>query len=192
MIVFRSYLITIISIVSVLLTSCGDHKVSSVTTQINPAFSEFLSAYSGGIISKVSNIQIKLTSVPDPAPIAGSEVNTNVFDFEPNIKGKAVWVDEKTIEFQPEEALDSGTEYRVVFKLGQLIDVPADLNLFEYIFKTINPDFEVTIEGLESVNDSELEKQKLKGVISTADFTDSETVKKLISVDFSGNNLPLT
>lgn len=192
MLAFRSSTFALISGAILFLSSCEEKKTSSGISQVNPAFSEYLSAFSGGILSKVDNIQIKLTGTPSPTPIPGSEVTAGLFDIEPNVRGKAVWIDEQTIEFQPENPLKSGTEYQVIFKLGQLIDVPEDLNSFEYIFKTINPDFEVSIDGLESVSENELEKQKLIGSVSTSDFTEPEIVKQLVSVDFEGNNLPLT
>src|SRR5688572_6222867 len=66
---------------------------------INPAFGEYISSYTAGVVPSGSYMRIVLASeVADSANI-GQESSGNLFDFSPSLKGKAVWLDARTIEF---------------------------------------------------------------------------------------------
>ena len=62
---------------------------SSFAEKVNPAFSEYISGFTSGYVSKQSTIRILLAT-----EVNGVELNTpieeNLFEFSPNIEGTAV------------------------------------------------------------------------------------------------------
>ena len=57
---------------------------------VDPAFSQFIDAYTTGVISKASPISIQLAADANTTHTAGEEVKESFFDFSPAVKGKAV------------------------------------------------------------------------------------------------------
>ena len=76
--------------------------------EINPAFGEYIASYTSGVISANGKLRIILTNpVGDSAEI-GKEISAKLFDFSPSISGKTYWLDNRTIEFRPNEKMRSG------------------------------------------------------------------------------------
>src|SRR5215469_4958641 len=84
--------------IAVFLTYRLYHKKSVV----DPAFSKYIESYTTGIISKENTIRIRLASQVQTTHAQNDQLPDGVFDFSPAVKGKAYWVDERTIEFRPE------------------------------------------------------------------------------------------
>ncbi len=73
------------------------------TSAVDPAFSKYIESYTSGIISKQGAIRIRLAGQVPTTHVQNDQLPDGVFDFSPSIKGKAYWVDERTIEFRPDE-----------------------------------------------------------------------------------------
>src|SRR6478609_5962107 len=83
--------------------------------KFNPAFKAYISAYTGGVISREAPIQIRFVSeIAKPEDI-NKPIEVELFDFSPSIKGTTTWIDRNTIQFTPEEALAPGTEFKASF-----------------------------------------------------------------------------
>jgi uncharacterized protein YfaS (alpha-2-macroglobulin family) len=152
---------------------------------IDPGFSKYIESYTTGIISKESPIRIRLaadvpTSHEQKGALAGG-----IFDFSPSVKGKAYWVDERTVEFRPAEKLDPDKSYSADFKLSEITRVPDHFEDFKFSFQTIKPDFNVTFNGLQTATNTSLDKMKLTGCIQTADNESAESVEKIINTSFT-------
>src|SRR3974390_1365922 len=90
-------------------------KKSGNTThaeKINPAFSEYISAFTSGYISSGSTIRIVLANEAENSSKDIKSLPTeNIFDFSPGLEGKTVWIDSRTVEFRPAKKLSSGQNF---------------------------------------------------------------------------------
>src|SRR6478609_8009044 len=163
---------------------------SPATSAINPAFGEHISSYTAGIVSSGSTIHIILAEDAVDSLEIGQEATAKLVEFSPAISGKAVWLDRRTIEYQPSSRLNSGQVYEVDFFLSKLVeDLPADLRTFTYSFQVIPQNFEVSIQNIKPYVKTELTKQMIEGSLNTADFAASEAVEKMIAAQQDGNML---
>ncbi len=163
---------------------------SKKSTRINPAFASYISAYSSGVLSKTSTIRIQFVGNFGDSSKIGSEAN--VFDFEPEIKGKTTWIDASTIEFKPDQPMPSGQKYEAVFKLDRIIDVAAELEEFNFSFQIIAQSFEVTQPTFEAIDNQQLVYQRVSGTLITADVETDKQVEQLINASYAGENCKIT
>ena len=185
-----SFLIGLCSLL--FLISCKKDSKIGKDTFSSPKllFVEYVSAYTSGYVSKKAEITIKLIKeVAEAEP--GKEVIQNLFSFDPSVKGKAFWVDKKTIVFKPDTELASGQRYNTIFFLNKLIDVPKDKGEFKFTFECIKQNFDVKIEGISLYNAQDLNKVKLTGTIQTADQISKEEAEKILSANQNGNALQI-
>lgn len=167
-------------------------KVSNTETAIDPAFAEYISAYTSGVISSKSSIRIVLSQSVASNDEIGRETPVKLFEFSPSIEGTTFWLDDKTVEFRPTAALNQGVVYETTFFLSKLIPgVPSTLEDFEYTFQVIPQNYEVSIDNLKPYVKTELTRQKIEGRILTADFAESSAVEKTMSAQQEGNALKI-
>lgn len=169
-----------------------DRKDNLVRTQINPAFGEYISSYTSGVISANARILIVLANPTGDSSDIGQEVSAKLFDFTPGVKGKATWLDPRTIEFAPAEKMISGQVYRADFFLSKLTSVPADLSTFSFDFQVIGQNFELSIDNLKPYVKTELKRQKIEGTVYTADVAEAAEVEKLVEATQENKKLSFT
>ncbi len=155
-----------------LLFSCGSGKVDDAELiEIDPAFSRYVSAFTGGTISSEGTIKVQFTAA------VGKERKeddmTAVFSIYPESEGTVKWLDDQTLEFDPTELLHSGVRYKGSVNLAELMEVEAGYELFEFNFRTIVKDFKVDIERFATYNASDYSKQNLQGSLLFTDVIDS-------------------
>jgi uncharacterized protein YfaS (alpha-2-macroglobulin family) len=151
---------------------------------VDPAFSKYIESYTTGVISKESPIRIRLAGEVKTTHAQNEAIDENIFDFSPSIKGKAYWIDARTIEFRPDGKLDPDKSYTADFKLKKIITVPSNFEDFKFNFQTVKPDFTITFTGLQTETNTSTDKMKLGGIIQTADNEDPASIEKIISVSF--------
>jgi len=151
---------------------------------IDPEFSKYIESYTTGIISKGSNIRIRLAGEVQVSHEQNAALADNTFSFSPSIKGKAYWIDARTIEFRPEGKLDPDKSYSADFKLGKIITVDSKFEDFKFSFQTVKPDFTINFIGLQTATNTSLDKMKLSGVLQTADNEDPAEIEKIITANF--------
>ena len=105
----RLFLAVLLAVIS---TGCGKKAVVSDDTQ----FMEYISSYPQNRISRHAAIRIVLTHPSEKAK-PGQKEEENLFSMDPKVSGSTFWVDNRTLEFQPETALERGKEYHVTFEL---------------------------------------------------------------------------
>ncbi|HEX2682876.1 MAG TPA: hypothetical protein VHL77_03025, partial [Ferruginibacter sp.] len=145
---------------------------------VDPAFSKYIDAYTTGTISKTSTIRIKLAADAGTTHAVGEAVKESLFSITPSVKGKAYWLDARTIEFKPDNWLKSDQMYQVNFKLGKVTKVSGKFSEFKFSMKTVKPSFKVTNDGLRS--NGVKNKMSLSGELETADIEDGKQVEKLL------------
>ncbi len=173
-----------------LIISCG--KGVKEIPEINPEFGKYISAFTSGIISKKSTIVVQLTTDYYNPVKKGDKASSKLFHFNPSIDGTAKWIDQRTIEFTPEENLESDKVYNGEFRLAKLLDVPDEFAEFKFQFKTIKQDLKVQFDGMRSYDENKPEKQKLSGKVYTADDADATEVQRVLFASQNGNTLDIT
>src|SRR5690606_26262227 len=99
----------------------------NTVTKIDPAFAEYIESYTTGTISKTAPIQIKLLPESIKTHSVQEVLNENIFSFSPQVKGQTIWIDDRTLEFRPDEQLQAGNLYEAKVDLSKIADVPKHL-----------------------------------------------------------------
>lgn len=161
-------------------------------TYVNPAFSEYITSYTAGVISSGSTIRIILANDAVDSSFIGQESSVNLFSFQPAMKGTTRWLDKRTVEFVPEAKMSSGQIYEGSFQLSRLLTVAKELSVFHFSFQVMPQNFEVTIDNIKPYLKTELTRQRIEGVLNTADFADDAIVESMFSAQQEGKNLKVT
>ena len=161
-------------------------KQTRVAKEMPTSLSAFVYAYTSGEISKAAPIKVRFTSNLVSPEKVGSELEGDVISFRPGISGKAIWEDDRTIQFTPDDYLDADKEFVGRINLEKLYkNLPKDAKTFEFDFKIKSQNFNVNFDGLKGMDPSDTKNQKLTGTVFTYDIADSEAVEKLLEVKFS-------
>ena len=134
------------------LHSCRQETKQSPS--IDPGFTSYISAFPSGYISTQATLRIRLAE--DYPEKISTLLGKKVFQFSPPISGSAYWLDQNTIEFRPDEQMESGRSYKVKFALDKLIEVPENLKIFSFEFHTIEQNFSLSQEGLRTYDPKNL------------------------------------
>ena len=185
-------LVGLIIVVAAVFYFKSSKSAKSFSASINPAFGEYISAYTAGTVSSGSAIRVSLSKEVVDSSSIGQEASATLFDFSPSIKGKTVWLDKQTVEFRPEKRLVSGQIYQVSFLLSKLMNVPNDLKTFEYSFQVIPQNFELSIDNVKPYVKTELKRQKIEGTLFTTDFAESTSVEKMLTAVQDDNTLKIS
>ncbi|NBC82542.1 MAG: hypothetical protein GVY19_04090 [Bacteroidetes bacterium] len=157
----------------------------------DPAFMNYISAFTSGVVSAESDIRVSLVNeVPfdvDPAVA----VNEKYFDIQPKISGSAYWVDKHTVEFRPNEKMASGEVYQVTFHLDKIFKVDKPYRQFEFSFSTLQQSFMVEVEGYSTYRITDLVHNKINGIVRTADVMDINRLKKVMQARQKNKSLPI-
>lgn len=171
--------------------SCSSDGVEQAEkVQIDPAFSRYVSAFTGGTVSSESAIRVQLT---EPAGKGRRDDDmSSVFSIYPETDGTVTWVDDQTLEFKPSTLLHSGIRYKGSVNLAELMKVESGFELFEFNFKTIKKELRVELEEFATYNSSDYTRQKLNGHVYFTDVVDSAAVPTMIKATQDGKSLPVT
>jgi len=169
-----------------ILSACGEKKRD--LPALDPAFINYVSGFTSGVVSATSNVVLSL--VADlPETIREESLNEDLLEIKPTVNGSYSWVNSRTLEFVPEEMLQPGTVYQCKFHLGKLMEVTGQLGVLEFQFQTIQQSLYVELEGLNSLDDEDLQWQQLKGTLKTADYANAEQVERLLEGSQLGKTL---
>ncbi|MFA8433140.1 MAG: alpha-2-macroglobulin [Marinifilaceae bacterium] len=182
----RIQIVISLAVLFVAMFSCKDK--GKVKSKVDPGFGQYVTAFTSGVVSAESVIRIRLAKDYEQAIEPGQEIKAALFNFAPKVKGKAYWKDLRTIEFRPESALASGKQYQVNFKLSELMEVPSRYSKLKFNFQTIKQSFSFTGEGLQSYGKNDMEVQKYKGYLTTADVIDGNRIERVLKASLNGQN----
>ncbi len=181
----------LIILFTTLFSSCNNDKNEPI--EINPAFRQYITAFTAGTISKISPITIELAEDNPNYKDDGKPISKSLFDFEPSIDGKAYWINQRTIEFYPQKPLTSDQNYICEFNLDKLIkDLPKNLQTFRFGFRTIKQAFSLDFDTYKPYEKTKLGLNKITGTIITEDVANDDEVKQLITATQNGKNLKIT
>ena len=172
---------SLIITIAAMISSCSHFKRE--INEVNPAFGKYISAYTSGMVSRKNSIRIELakgyfethpvpgnTTTQDSsrslevlaalASLPDSTLLDGIFSFEPALPGKAIWISDRVIEYIPNEMLPVNQFYNVKFKLDRLVETEDELETFRFQFSTYPQNLFVTIDGIRSYDDYNIEWQK--------------------------------
>lgn len=159
------------------------------TPPYNPAFNDYLSAYTAGEISRQNPIKIRFADEQVSSEAIGVPLENLPFNFSPSIKGVAHWEDNRTLIFVPAHDLPSGERFHAVLDMKTIIaDINPDLEAFNFQFATRSQHLQVEFASMELINERD---SKLSGVVRTADFVTETEVENLLSAELDGEDLSL-
>lgn len=171
-----------------LLNSCSNDEPISSKEQAK--FIRYISAFTSGTISKKSKIRIEFTS--DIEGAKEMQPIEDVFDFDPSIEGQAVWINSKTIEFQPAEMLESGRRYKGAFQLAKIMQsIPEEMEIFSFSFGVMKQAYSFDVASIEPISGNKLKWQRLQGTIRTSDYATYEAVEGVLKAEQSGRDLKI-
>lgn len=159
--------------------------------KIDSAFSEYISAFTAGVVSRDASVRILLAQEYDGEKKIGEPIKEKLFSFDPPIKGTATWVDSRTIDFKPEELLTYGTIYKAEFYLSKLKAVPSNLETFNFQFQTIVLSFDVALGKVRSIDPKQMDWMTITGQVNTNDVVPNDKVEQIVEATQQGKKLRL-
>nr|WP_315145387.1 MG2 domain-containing protein [uncultured Flavobacterium sp.] len=150
-------------------------------------FKEYITGFTGGVVSTTSDIRVVL-AFDKKEWKANQVLDNDLFNISPSVDGKVVALSSNTVAFIPENKLKCDTEYQVSLNLSKLIAVKKELSQFNFTLKTIKQDFKVETHDVQSYNK---DFQYLTGTLKTADNIDLESAKKLIKAEQKDKDLKI-
>ncbi|MFD1550847.1 alpha-2-macroglobulin [Putridiphycobacter roseus] len=180
-----------------LLIGCGNDQSNTAQIIVDPGFSNYVNAFTSGVMSNSDNIKVVLIQ-PDQNAKPGEPLAQNLFSFSPEIEGQAYWLDQQTIEFRPNKKLKSGQQYKATFHLGELMTVSENYREMLFSFMIIHQNLSVDFQGIKPTDLTDFTKQEIFGTVRTSDvvipadleacFTAKQGGKILNIVWTHGNN----
>ena len=159
---------------------------------VNPAFREFVQAFTSGTVSTRTTIKIRLTEdVADSASV-GKKADESLFTIRPGIKGSATWIDARTIAFRPDEPLPQDKVYTVDFALSKVMTVPDSLKLLKFQFRTMKQVIQAEVINHTAVSNSDLSREFLTGILYSADEAEDAAMEQALTATQDGRALPVT
>ena len=141
--------------------------------------SAYIYAYTSGVVSKTTPIRVRFAREAVAIEEVGGEVEARLYSISPTVAGKAIWEDNRTMLFEPETYLNSGTQYELEVALSKIFDdVPKNARSFKMPFRTKELRYDVQVEGLRAANGANLKAQELHGKVLTGDIAAAEIVEK--------------
>tara|TARA_B100001765_G_scaffold215434_1_gene187487 strand:+ start:5855 stop:11395 length:5541 start_codon:yes stop_codon:yes gene_type:complete len=152
--------------------------------------------YQGYIVSHTFGNQ----SIAEPVrielaqPVTQLENNqtlpAGIINTSPKLNGTWFLDNNTTLRFQPEEYLERDKEYAITIALHKLFEnVPKDKKTYTFSFKTLAPDFKLSLDALQSYDAN---WQYAEGVLEAADILSLSEIKKLVSAQQKGNEVSIT
>ena len=168
----------LILLVGFFFVSCKTEK----SKQIDPDFAKYISGFTYGTISPQSYIQVELTQEM-PAVELNAEVKDKLFSFSPNIKGKTVWINSRTIRFIPDDKeLKMGRLYDAKLSLDKLLKVEDKFRSFNFHFKVSEQNYNFDLLPYKPINSNDLNWNRVEGVLKLVNASSVEDIQKMFSL----------
>ncbi|MBI1184626.1 hypothetical protein GC194_10160 [bacterium] len=163
------------------------------TMEVDPAYGNYISGYTSGILSTQAHIRISFTQNVIDSFKYEMVADDDLFDFSPSIEGKAYWIDASTIEYRPTESLPYNSGYKVQFALSKVMEVSDDeLSTFEFAFNTLELNVELDVYGISFIENESGNEQVVRGSFVCSDFLDSTLAEEMMQARQNDNTLKVS
>ncbi len=160
--------------------------------KVNPAFRDYITAFTSGVVSTESTVKVELANDYADSSMFDKALELDLFDFSPNVEGKAFWINTRTLEFRPTTPLKPNTLYTVKFKISELLSMPDSLKTFVFQFQTAKQAVDMNVESHKVYDKKNLKWERVTGTVRTADVANPEDVKKMISAKQGNKQLKVS
>ncbi|MBF6641236.1 hypothetical protein IVB69_07070 [Flavobacterium sp. J49] len=170
-----------------LLQSCSKKSASDFDSDPS-LYKDYITGFSSGFVSVNSDFRVQLAfNKSDWKP--NQELDEDLFDISPSVRGKVVALSPNTIAFIPKEKLEQNTLYQITLHLSDITNkVPKELKDFNFSVKTIKQDFIVNTQDLQSYS---RDWYYLHGNLKTADNLSFEDAQKIIEATQNDKKLKI-
>jgi hypothetical protein len=160
---------------------------------ISEAVKSYVYAYTTGVISRTAPVRVSFAGTAVSQDKIGKEAN-GIIRFTPGADGAAIWEDDHTLRFEPDEdGWESGTAYVANVDLTEVFDnLPEDAQSFEFDFLVREQGLNVQVNGVEASDPADLTKQQLTGVLTTNDVARPEDIEQALTVEQNGKALTVS
>ena len=177
-VLFISAIVLMSAIAVISFSGCGKKKLAD----IDPAFAQYILAFTYGNISPDSYIQIELANEM-PAVELNAEVKEKLFSFSPAIKGKTYWVNSNTVRFVPEtKELKPGRAYKAKFHLNKVLKVDKKFKVFNFGFKVNEQNFSIDVLPYSPISSSDLKWNRVEAELMLANTASTDDVKAMFEL----------
>lgn len=183
----KKIVLTVVCLLLAFLQACKKDATQDFPLSDPRDFSEYISAFTTGMISSKSPIDIVLTKNWGEWEDQ-QEVDAKLVTISPAVKGKLHYLANQTLRFEPAERLKQDQKYYITFHLGKLTSVEQEKQAFSFLVHTVPQQFTTELTDLQSTDkDSYLQH----GVIKSSDWTTTETIKKIATAQQEKKELSL-
>ena len=162
--------------------SCSKQEEQS---QNQPAL-KYIRYYPKNELSVAAPVDIQLKEKL-PQYTTNQKLPSEFIKINPNIEGDLYVENGNLLRFVPRENLEPATTYQIIISLDELYDnLPDNESTFEFKFKTIEPDFRI---GLQSIQSYDENWQYISAEIEASDILNLEDIKKSISAKQNDQDL---
>jgi len=182
----------LVAFIAAMLALAHRNRQEQRLPSVNPAFREYVGAFTSGIVPAQAAIRVRLAG--DYADSASLRLppEGSLFSFSPAITGKTGWSDSRTLEFRPDGPLPRGTVFRAEFHLSRLMSVPDSLATLVFGFRTMEQELSVEVVNHQACSHRDLSREHLDGILRTSDAADAVQVEKTLTASQDGRALPVT
>jgi alpha-2-macroglobulin len=185
--------IIIFALLPLLLLVNGCKKEINAKKVSNKIVSNYIYAYTGGIISRESKVRIQFTNTIVNSSLVGQKIVGGILTISPSINGNAYWEDDHTIVFEPDPSFQPNTLYKATVFMKRIYkNVPKEIETFEFNFRTREMFLELKTDGIEPMNASNLNVQTLSGKVISSDIAEENLLQKCLNASQNGKALPVT
>lgn len=149
-----------------------------------------ISAYTHGEISRTSPVIVQFAH---NMVSHGTDLQDQPFSFSPHVKGKAEWVDERTLQFFPENPLATSQVYRASLDLSELAEqAEGEPAKFHFQFKTREQAFNMLLTDIQTLDQQNFEWQRVRGKLVARDYIDENELKPLLQAKLGRQKLAIS
>ncbi|MCB0662708.1 MAG: alpha-2-macroglobulin, partial [Saprospiraceae bacterium] len=153
---------------------------------------DYISAFTSGVISRNGTIQVVFNSNVVSADEVGSEATNGLFELSPKVNGRLFWADAQTLNFQPENMLESDQSYVATVHLDEIFNqLPKQLKSFQFDFKTRDLAANFIVDQITSADPNRSDEIKIYGHLSTTDVFEDEGIHKMLTASQDGRELAI-
>ncbi len=177
------FIVFSVLIVSLLGCSSGDeYPENEVDTSI---YSDYISYLPGDNLSREGTISIIFVDPIITEDQIGSQLDSGILEFTPELDGEAIWEDRYTLEWNTNDTLEQGESYQGVLYFAELVNnLPEGLQEIYFDFTIRELHIYLQPQPLEFTADNQY---KLDVKVVAEDFIDESELSKALEVKQNDN-----
>lgn len=182
----------VVTIATLLLITLFAYLPTRKKNSLRPpnSYSKFISAYTGGEISKKSPVTIRFVDEMVKLAQLQSEYRNGLITISPDVYGHCQWIDTRTIQFTPEYGFDNDKIYEASIDLKKIIpNIPDSLGQFHFKFKTRKRGIQVNVSNPQTIDPENPHWQRIEGTIKTSDYESFYRISNSVAASQNGNSL---